>query len=86
MKPKIISRHASLENRLSVILGEVDDFILERAKEIQGEGVPLEVIANLLSAGKCPCHTLFKICDTQRHDAEVAEREGRKAKVRNATA
>ena len=86
MKPKIVSHKAPLEERLAVMQDEIADFITARAKEINQGGVPLEVAINLLSAGRCPCLVVFRICDTMQQDAEIAARQERKENVRNATA
>jgi hypothetical protein len=85
IKKHLVPRAAPLEERIKGMLREVDDFILERAKELHSDGVPLQQVLLLLRAGKCPCQTAFAICETRRRDSAIATREAAKEHAKRST-
>jgi len=70
-----ISRTPPLDERIKDIRAEIDAFIDARAAHIKEtcEGVPVEVIRNLITArsGGCQCAAYL---DLKTKDAEEAER------------
>jgi hypothetical protein len=69
--PLVIAHKAPIEERISVMLREIEAFVLSRAKEIRGD-LPLESVLMMLQAGNCPCRTVFKIAETRERDAAIA--------------
>jgi hypothetical protein len=68
------AKKRELEQQIKELRREAEAFVRARAEELKvGSGLPIEVLLQMLQAGKCRCTAALDIFETERKDKAIAD-------------